>query len=400
VDAAALVAERDQRGDRSVTASLQSPWWRTFPVNGTARLRHVTVPAGASLVRHQSDPAKASGVLVFLVPDLGTASVHSYQTMVDGVFLAAGCTGLAGSRLFVATPDLDGSNARVEAWQELIDRARARHGKCLEPMVLRWSQVAERAPRLPRLARYAAVLGPSTAHFQIDQTFSLVSRHPYLMRDQLAILLGSNNAHVAAIERELSRRGWVRAVKVRTISCEGHDLRVGERALLELTSEGWRAPLERSLLQKRRAVRHQGLSDDRVRRQLFPYLSHTVGANSVFVTLVHAARVVNERGGDEALEGWRSAVGCARGRFRPDGYGSYRRGRTRHGFFLEYDRGTERSREYLAKLASYYLYRERGGWQHEFRSFPVVLVVTNSERAERRFAEAADRQAKRTVGHP
>ena len=95
-----------------------------------------------------------------------------------------------------------------------------------------------------------------------------------------------------------------------------------------------------------------------------------------------------------------TAAGCVRGRFRPDGDGCYRRGRTRHGFFLEYDRGTERSREYLAKLASYYLYRERGGWRHEFQSFPVLLVVSNSERAESRCAEAADRQAARTQEGP
>ena len=62
--------------------------------------------------------------------------------------------------------------------------------------------------------------------------------------------------------------------------------------------------------------------------------------------------------------------------------------------------GGRNDRANTLRMASYYLYRERGGWRHEFRSFPVILVVTNSERAERRFAEAADRQAARSAQRP
>jgi len=39
----------------------------------------------------------------------------------------------------------------------------------------------------------------------------------------------------------------------------------------------------------------------------------------------------------------------ASGRFRPDGYGCYRRGCAVR-FFLEFDRGTVKPREYAAKL--------------------------------------------------
>jgi hypothetical protein len=66
-----------------------------------------------------------------------------------------------------------------------------------------------------------------------------------------------------------------------------------------------------------------------------------------------ARNVCRRRGLDDALEEWRSAAACARGRFRPDGYGCYRRGGSRFGFFLEYDRGTERPGDYAAKLAAY-----------------------------------------------
>src|SRR5215471_9942677 len=52
---------------------------------------------------------------------------------------------------------------------------------------------------------------------------------------------------------------------------------------------------------------------------------------------------MSERGRDEALEEWRSAAAYTRGRFRPDGYGCYRRVGSRFGFFLDFYRGTEKA---------------------------------------------------------
>jgi len=109
-------------------------------------------------------------------------------------------------------------------------------------------------------------------------------------------------------------------------------------------------------------------------------------ATGFFVDLAALARRVTGRGGDEALVEWRSAAACAHGRVRPDGYGCYRRGSWRFGFFLEYDRGTERSSQYAAKLATYYRYRASGAYKHDYQSFPTILMVTTSERAETRFA--------------
>ena len=107
------------------------------------------------------------------------------------------------------------------------------------------------------------------------------------------------------------------------------------------------------------------------------------------MAFVSAARHMTERGGDEALEEWRSAAACVRGRFRPDGYGCYRRGGSRFGFFLEYDRGTERPGEYAAKLAAYYRYRDSSQSMRDYNGFPVLLVVTTSDVAEARFAYQA-----------
>ncbi len=102
-----------------------------------------------------------------------------------------------------------------------------------------------------------------------------------------------------------------------------------------------------------------------------------------------AARLMTGLGRDEALVEWRSAAACARGRFRPDGYGCYRRGPWQFGFFLEYDRGTERLSQYAAKLATYYRYRDSGAYKRDYQSFPTLLVVTTLASAEARFAHQA-----------
>jgi hypothetical protein len=96
--------------------------------------------------------------------------------------------------------------------------------------------------------------------------------------------------------------------------------------------------------------------------------------------------VCRRRGSDDALEEWRSAAACARGRFRPDGYGCYRSAGSRFGFFLEYDRGTERPGDYAAKLAAYYRYRDSGSAARDYDGFPTLLLVTISDVAEARFA--------------
>ena len=119
------------------------------------------------------------------------------------------------------------------------------------------------------------------------------------------------------------------------------------------------------------------------------HLAHTVGANAFFVALVLAAGYVTRCGGDDALEEWRSAAACARGRFRPDGYGCYRRAESRFGFLLEYDRGTERPHDYAFKLAAYYRYRDSGNAARDYAGFPTLLVVTTSDIAEARFAHQA-----------
>jgi hypothetical protein len=221
-----------------------------------------------------------------------------------------------------------------------------------------------------------------------EQVLGLVARHPLLTRQQLATLLGTAQAPAGRLVVQLTERGWVRAIKsddVPPISGLRHRL-----ALVELSPAGRREAARRLLLPAALAARHHGLlGKDGNTRRFLRHLAHTLGANAVFVAFVWAAQHVTERGGGDALEEWRSAAACARGRFRPDGYGCYRREGSRFGFFLEFDRGTEKPGEYAAKLAAYYRYRDLNEARREYDGFPTLLVVTTSEVAEARFAHQA-----------
>jgi hypothetical protein len=170
--------------------------------------------------------------------------------------------------------------------------------------------------------------------------------------------------------------------------------------LVELTRAGRREAAKRLLLSTISATRHHGLQPAARHGRSLLHLQHTMGANSIFVELAHCAGRVTRAGGDDAMQSWRSAAACARGRCRPDGYGVYRRDGTLHGFFLEYDRGTERSRQYAAKIATYYRFRDSGAAAREFSSFPTILVVTTSVTAEERFAWQATLAARQKGSTP
>jgi hypothetical protein len=152
------------------------------------------------------------------------------------------------------------------------------------------------------------------------------------------------------------------------------------------------------------AARHHGLSGGQDwagrRRRLLRNLAHTLGTNDVFVALAAAARGAADRGQREELEEWRSAAACERRLCKPDGYGRYRRGQVRLSFFLEYDRATERAASYAAKFDAYYRYRASRQAARDYAGFPSVLVVTTSETAEHRIAEAAARAWARQGGPP
>ncbi len=77
-------------------------------------------------------------------------------------------------------------------------------------------------------------------------------------------------------------------------------------------------------------------------------------------------------------------------------------GATSYGFFVEYDRGTERAREYAAKLRAYYSFRDSPSAARDYAGFPTLLFVSTSAaaEAEARFACQAFLVWQRRGGDP
>jgi hypothetical protein len=166
--------------------------------------------------------------------------------------------------------------------------------------------------------------------------------------------------------------------------------------LVEITLAGQRRIAAMLGLDPRTATRYHGLigvgqSQAGKRRRLLLALAHTLGANAVFVAFATAACAVRRAGGNDDLVEWRGAAACERKYCKPDGYACYVRNGVAHGFFLEYDRGTESTRTYLAKFGAYYRYRDSRQADRDYKGFPTLLFVTTRPQAEERIADAANR---------
>jgi len=324
---------------------------------------------------------------VLLLPELGSAPVARYRPLVRTLLELRQEWWAADNRdeplLVVATVDQAGTETRAAAWRSLLQHVVLGSGEpSLRARVLGATDVGlESKAHDPKRRRWAD---------GVDQVLSLVARHPLLTRQQLAVLVGTTRPRIVRLQAELLERGWIRPIRQEQLPHATHGRTVDSiqrLGLVELTPAGRREAARRLLLPGAVAARHHGLVSGRVAiRRFLRHLAHTVGANAFFVALVHAARTVCSRGGADALEEWRSAAACAHGRFRPDGYGCYRRAGSRFGFFLEYDRGTERPGDYAAKLAAYYRYRDSGSAARDYDGFPTLLFVTVSDVAEALFA--------------
>jgi hypothetical protein len=377
----------------SVVEAWEQPWIRRRKVTTMGRALHVRLPAAAVLREHDLDGGHSESLL--LVPDYGTLPVVSYGHVLRQLIELRRLAGTEPSEeplLVVGVRVADRASARQTAWESLIDRAARQAGEPpLRARVLIWPEVGSAA------ATRQHVLGDQT-----DQMFSLVARHPLLDLRQLAMLLNTSSRRATRLVGGLVAAGWIRLVQ--PVSSPPHPLGllpVSKRTLVELTPAGRREAAHRLMLPATRAARHHGVLGTERDRRFGRHLAHTFGANAIFVAFVSAARRMSARGAGDALEEWRSAAACARGRFRPDGFGCYRHGATRIGFFLEFDRGTEKARAYAAKLDAYYRYRDSSGAGHDYAGFPVLLIVTTSEAAEGRFAEqaalAGQRQSRRPL---
>jgi len=240
---------------------------------------------------------------------------------------------------------------------------------------------------------------------QENQVLDLLGRHRFLTVEQIADLLGVGPNRVRRLRSSLASRGLVHVLAPAELQQARSGLQSGsprELDVADVTAAG-RCQLAKMLgLPVVAAQRHHGLfvCSTRNRRRALLTTAHALGANGVFVTWALAARAARARGADDALEEWRPAAACERRYCKPDGYGCYRVGAARYGFFVEYDRGTERASQYEAKFAAYYSYRSSVQAGRDYDGFPDVLFVTTSGAAEERIVAAAERAWSRFGGAP
>jgi hypothetical protein len=307
-------------------------------------------------------------------------------------------------QLVIATTDLP----RAEAWRRLLDEVADAQGLApLPARVTAWAEVLGREaagpPRPPARAPAAVSDGAPGGLRTADRVLlDFAGRHPFLAPDDLAAALGWAPAATRRRRDALVAAGLLRLLEPAEAVAGGLRPDAAAAGLAELTPAGVALVAARQGLTVGTAARHTGLAGggpgqragtrlSRARYVLLRHLAHTRGADRFFVALARAARAAAVRSPEEAPVGaalavWRNAFACARGRVHPDGYGVLRRAGRRHGFFLEYDRGTARAGDYRAKLGAYYAYRDSGRYAADYAGFPVVLLVTTDTDAENRIA--------------
>ncbi len=239
----------------------------------------------------------------------------------------------------------------------------------------------------------SAQLGPLALELtrQDHELLDLIGRHPFLTAADIAVFVGCSQAHALRRRRRLIRLGLARVVEREEVR-RAAERQLTDLGLVELTRAGlWLLAADHGL-SLATAIRECGLSgggmDDPIgqRKGLIACLEHTLGVNSVFADFARAARHKSAEGGDEALVEWRNAHACRDGYLYPDGFGLYRRSGQTFGFFVEYDRGTERVRDYEEKLRAYWYYLKSRLFMRRYEVFPTILFVVSDERSEERIA--------------
>jgi len=409
------------RGGRACLSGWQRPWRWTGPfaaTHSTRQRRGVVLPAYATLDwSSPGDGRLAAGYV--LVADTGGLTPRSLRGQLTRLAHVLRDAGREGPCVAIATT----SARRVDAWETLLDEiASNRRGGALAARVATWDAWRSGRITLPpahhaveppvALARLrteehrrpwvnlprpinAARVRDAAATWELTlgarAVLDVVGRHPFLPTLALGQVLGRDARWARERREQLVCRGLVRVVP----SVELPPRVRPAASLLEATPLGLSLLASWLGLTPAAAVRYHGLAGGGPRtpvgprRALVRHLSHTLGADAVFASVAQAA--LGGRGG--TLLEWRNAAACAHGRLRPDGYGLLRLGRREYGFFLEFDRGTERPAALRAKFAAYHRYRASARAARDYDGFPLILVVTNEPGAEERLAlaiQAAD----------
>jgi len=390
----ALAAGLSTDGTCIALEALETPWRRV--ASERSGLRSVELPAAALLAAPSGGTRPTS---VLLLPDLGWAPVTLHRRRLASlVALRAAAHEDLFPTLVVGTVPAQG---RAETWRELIERVAAERGEPpLPALVVTWPEVRERrlgtllksgpssgqpaeaaghpTGRSPRIV----TRGSAGAGDEQQAVLQLLGRHPFLPLTQLATLINIRARDARVRLERLAAAGLMRWVGTADdpehLPLELTPEELARLKLSELTREGLRELAASLGLTLARAEQLHGLAGGgpmqptRSRRALVRALTHTLGSDAVFVAL-HLAL---SEGRGNGLVRWDNAAASMRGRCRPDGYGICRLDGRDVGFFLEYDRGTENARDYAAKWAAYYAYRDSGRAAADYAGFPTILVVT------------------------
>ncbi len=401
----------------------ERPWRRRYRPVGVKSVRRVEVPAYTALTWGDSSRA------YLLVPDLGLFPLVAYRRLPLGLVALRQKYRAAVPPLLVAAPHA----GRADGWQWLLeDVSRRRREGVLPAVIATWEQVRgggltalpsqhhfqkaegfvqqlnvqplnshQDGRRLPRLVNGVLAPGSRKARRHIgrlaldltpaDRTLlDFIGRHPFLSVSDLEAVMNWTPTWANRRCKHLRALGLLRFVKTDEVG----DMIHGDD-LVELTAQGVTLLAGHLGLSIPEAIRYTGLTGGGpthplgARENLLQNLAHTLGVNAVFISLYRTAQQFRARGSNDAVVEWRNAAACAERHIRPDGYGVYRHAGVPFGFFLEYDRATMNARDYRAKFARYYTYRDRSLYKREYTGMPTILVVTQDNAAEERIATAA-----------
>jgi hypothetical protein len=155
------------------------PRSRSSATRGSARMRHVRLPAAAVLAAADSEL-----VPVLILPDVGTAPVVANRPVLKRLLELRQISQTAEELLLViVTTDLPTSGERPAAWRNLLHRVTAQAGE--PPLRTRILTRPEEA-RTPNTKSQQRSTRDAT---QLDELFGLIARHPLLTSAQLACLL-------------------------------------------------------------------------------------------------------------------------------------------------------------------------------------------------------------------
>jgi len=417
---------------RPIPVSLldwQRPWRRRFQTSIGSTMS-VALPAYAALTW-----ADGSSGDFLLLPDHGVVPVAAYRPLLTSLFRLRAVDEDQQPLLVVATQ----TSQRALVWDAILKEVSSTLGEAPLAVSIR---VGKRSPGPVAATRsgpisetcarraYGPIDGLWTASRRPGQyrfpplsttggagrgtpdfvglgltirdlaLLELIGRHPFLSMPEVEALQGRS-------ARDRCQRLWAhhligavpfpsRLEQVHHGRTPGAINGVGSLATLglELTGTGLEILATNHGLPAYLMGKHLGLAASggprsvvKCRRQLLRTLDHTRAVNRLYVRWMKDCGRRQAHGWDDTVVRWLPAAACGGPLVRPDAFLVYRRAGQRHGAFVEYDRGTERKREYRRKFRAYWEFHDTRAYRRDYDGFPTVLMVAVDKQAEDRIVK-------------